>query len=107
MNTHRKGSAWRREVELLLVRAGFTTVVRGLGFAGDDILASRPGLTLSVEAKNHRALDLAEWIDQAEGNAPDHAVAVVVAHRRGRAEPEDGYVVMSGRAFTRLVRGLG
>jgi hypothetical protein len=103
VNSHRKGSSWRRQVELWLQAAGFSTSVRGLGFSGDDIVASRQRVVLSVEAKNHRAVDLAAFVDQAERQAAAGLIPVLVLHRRGRASVDDGYVVLSGRSFLVLV----
>ena len=106
MNTLVKGNTWRRAVDLWLGAAGFITQVRGLGYPGDDIAAIRGPVALSVEAKNHRAINLAGWVDQAEGNATGAQIPVVVAHRKGKSSVDDAYVVMSGRAFARLIERL-
>lgn len=103
MNTHRKGSRWRHQVEDWLRAGGWVTRFRGIGDAGDDITAMRYGHELSVECKNQQRLELANWVDQAERNAPAHAVPVLVVHRRGRAGVDHAYVVLSGSAFRRLV----
>lgn len=103
MNTHDKGSRWRRAVSCWLDEHGFTTRFRGIGEAGDDITAHRGRLELSVEAKNWRTVDLAGWVGQAQSNAPAGAVPVVIAHRKGHASVNDSYVILSGREFARLV----
>lgn len=105
VNTHRKGSRWRRAVQDWLGHNGWATRFRGLGEAGDDITASRAGLALSVECKDHQRFDLAGWVDQAERQAPVDAIPIVIAHRRGHASVNGAYVVMSGRAFARLMTG--
>lgn len=117
IHTHRKGSAWRHKVEQWFIDAGFVTTVRGIGFAGDDLYVMRPPqqilggaweprLALSVEAKNHKTLDLAGFVDQAVSQAHDYeeiTLPVVIAHRRARASVDDAYVVMPGWAFIELV----
>ena len=82
---------------------GFHTERRPWMEPGDDLTARRGPLVLSVEAKDQRRFDLAAWIAQAERNCPPGSVPIVVAHRPGRADPEDGYVVMSGSAFADLI----
>ena len=103
MSNHTKGRAWARAVEVMLNGAGFHTHKRPLGEAGDDITARRGDLELSVEAKNHKSITLAAFLDQAEGNARSDQHAVVIAHRPGRASAEDGYVVMSAAGFMALL----
>jgi hypothetical protein len=105
--THVKGSRWRLAVQRWLQEAGFTTTIRGLGFPGDDILARRGVHVFSVEAKNHTRVDLSVFLDQAELNAAGYvdevALPVLVLHRRGKSDPDKGYVVMPGWAFVELV----
>ena len=110
-NHHRKGSRWRHDVEEWFAEAGFGTTVRGIGFAGDDILIQRPAralpsvpaLRLSVEAKNCKAIELQKFVDQAIANANAESLPVVVAHRPRRTSVDDAYVVMPGWAFLELV----
>lgn len=61
----------------------------------------------SIEAKNHRAHDFSTWLNQAEANAPEGHIPVVMAHRRGRSTVDGGYVFMTGAAFSTLLRILG
>jgi hypothetical protein len=103
LNTNRKGGSWRLQVEHMLRGAGFITSARGLGFPGDDITATRHDLSLSIEAKNHNAIDLAGWVTQANANCPPDSIPIVVAHRRGHSSPMDGYVVMTGSALLSLL----
>ena len=102
----RKGNAWRRAIVNTLTRHGHRTQVRGLGYPGDDITVPGTRPALSIEAKNWKSTDLAGWVDQAERQCPPLSLPVVWAHRRGKADPEDGYVVMTGRAFLRLIEEL-
>jgi predicted alpha/beta hydrolase family esterase len=93
-------------VELFLNAAGYETSARHWMEPGDDITARRGMLELSIEAKDHRALALASWVDQAERNAPEGAIAVVVAHRLGKAGVAEAYVILSGRSFADLLESL-
>jgi hypothetical protein len=98
-----KGTRWAKLVEDFLAGLGFT-VTRSRWFdSGDDMTAALPGMVLSVEAKNHRQITLASFVDQAETQARATEIPVVFIHRRGHVNVADGYVVMSGHAFGRLV----
>jgi Holliday junction resolvase len=102
VNTTAKGTRWARAVEVFLNGAGFGTVRRAWRDAGDDMVAVRGDVVLSVEAKDHKAITLAAFVDQAERQAGDGQVPVVVIKRPRRPSVDDAYVVMSGRAFRRL-----
>lgn len=106
VNTHRKGSRWRRAVEEWFRGKGFKVTVRGIGFSGDDVVADLGQLHFSLECKSVASIDLAGFVDQAERQAPADLIPVVMLHRRGRASVDDGYVVMSGAAFARLIAGI-
>ena len=66
---------------------------------GADIHTDAP---LAIEVKDHAKLDLAGWVRQAEGNAPEGKVPVVWHKRRGRSHPSDWYVTMTGSALLAL-----
>lgn len=106
MSTITKGSTWRRKVQVFLEAAGYETTARAWMERGDDITAIRGMLELSIECKDHRKLDLAGWVDQAERQAPAEAIPVVFAHRLGKAGAAEAYVIMSGRAFADLLESL-
>lgn len=103
MSTVSKGRRWVHVVDQWLTRAGAVTTARPWMEPGDDLHVVIGDVVLSVEGKDHRTLNLAGWVDQAGRNAPDGAVPVVIAHRLGKSQPDDAYVVMSGRAFLELV----
>jgi hypothetical protein len=98
-----KGNAWRHLVAVWLQDLNFTVTKRGIGEPGDDLTAHLPGMTLSIEAKNHRTITLAAFVDQAEKQAPHDQIPVVFIHRPGRATVDDGYVVLTGKAFRKLI----
>lgn len=106
MSTITKGTRWVHKVRTLLELAGYDTKSRAWMDRGDDITAVRGMLALSIECKDHRALNLAGWVDQAERNAPAGAIPLVFAHRLGKAGAEGGYVIMSGATFLDLLESL-
>ncbi len=63
-----------------------------------------PGVV--IEVKNVAKLDLAGWVKEAETErANDGAWIGVVWHkRRGKSDPADWYVTMTGATFTELIR---
>lgn len=104
-----KGTKWETAIVAYLQHHGFPHAERrSLNGANDkgDINAS-PGLV--IEAKDQARHSFAEWVDEAvtEGENADADTAVVWAHRRGKASPGDGYVVMTGHQFVKLVRSAG
>lgn len=103
-----KGTRWESKIVASLQAAGFVHVERrALNGSTDrgDILGL-PGFV--IEAKDQNRLTLAEWVEEAEREADNAGAAygVVWAHRKGRADPEDGYVLMQGDTFIRLLLGL-
>lgn len=60
-----------------------------------------------IEVKDHAAMSLAAWVDEAETErANDYAAIAVVWHkRRGKGSPGDWYVTMTGATFAELLRG--
>lgn len=60
-----------------------------------------------IECKNHKALDLAGWLDEAElerGNADAH-IGVVVHKRKGRGAAGEQYVTMRLDSLVWLLKG--
>jgi len=104
-----KGTAWESKIVAFLGCVGWPHVERrtlnGARDKGD--IAGIPGVV--IEAKNQNRTSLAEWLDEAEaeGRNAGAAVRVVWAHRKGKAHPGDGYVVMTGSQFVELLKGAG
>jgi Holliday junction resolvase len=69
-----------------------------------DLAVLDPAIT--VEVKNHRAMSLAEWVDQAEVERVNAGTDIgVVAHKRLRkGNPKDWYISMSGENFLKLLK---
>ena len=106
VQTLRKGTRWSRQVHLYLEDLAFRVIRRPNYEAGDDMTARRESITLSVEAKNTKRLELASFVDQAVKNAAADEIPVVVVKRRGRPHPVDAYVVLTGHDFGRLLRRI-
>lgn len=91
----RRGHDWERQVAAWLRTNGIDAATsRELAAGrqhGPDLVADLP---VALECKNHAALDLAGWVDQARRQA-DGLPAAVVVKRRGTADPGQSYVVMT------------
>lgn len=104
-----KGTRWESAIVAYLADHGFPHAERrtltGTNDRGD--INAAPGLV--IEAKNQARHSWAEWVDEATQEAINAgaAIGLVWAHRRGKASPGDGYVVMDGATATRLLRMAG
>jgi hypothetical protein len=105
--SRRTGNEWERDLVKWLNRRGYAAITsrnaRGGSQQGVDIITDLP---VSVEAKRCKAFDLAGWVDQAREQADESAPGAVFVHRRGRADPGEGYVVMQANDFVDLVADL-
>lgn len=105
----RKGTAWETEICSFLVECGWPYVERrrlnGRYDRGD--IAGIPGVV--IEAKNAKRMALAAWLDEANEEAVNDKADLGAAwfKRRGRASAGDGYVLMDGRTFARLLTAAG
>lgn len=102
----RKGTAAESAVVAFLRAAGFTQAERrtlnGAKDRGD--IAGIPGVV--IEVKNCARQELPGWVKEAELERDnDHATLGVVWHKaRGKGNPADWFVTMSGAQFTALLR---
>ena len=103
-----KGTHWESAIIHYLNEFGFDCERRAPSGALDrgDISGVRGFI---IEAKNCKGITLSTWIDEAEAERinDDVPYGVVWAHRTGRSSPGDGYVVMSGRIFVDILKGMG
>jgi Holliday junction resolvase len=76
-----KGLSGEREVRHAFETGGFP--VRGLEGLGDQLVVCATGLTLHIEVKRAETLRINEWTRQAETEAPQGTVPIVV-YRRNR-----------------------
>lgn len=102
----KKGTSAETAVVGYLRAQGFVQTERralnGNNDRGD--IAGIPGTV--IEVKNCTRTELAAWIDEAEleGDNDGAQVAVVWHKRRGKGQPADWFVTMTGAQFTFLLR---
>ena len=104
-----RGTAWETAIVRTLRVNGFPNAERR-ALAGTHDLGDVTGIPgVVIEAKRQKQLALAAWVDEAvvEGINAEADVAAVWAHRKGKANPLDGYVVMTGRQFVALLHEAG
>lgn len=75
----------------------------GAADKGDFIL---PGASFALEAKNCKAMTLAEWVKESEVEAKNLGVphGVVVHKRRGTTDPRQQYVTLTLGSFLELTK---
>lgn len=100
----RKGTAFESDVVRYLREHGFPyaerRALRGTADAGD--VAGVPGWVLEV--KNHRALDLGPWMNEAHAEAANDGVGrFAVVHKRRQHSTAEAFVTMPLRLFTALL----
>jgi hypothetical protein len=101
----RRGSAFERDIVAFLRAHGFPYAERAFGAGRPEDVGDIDGLPgFVIEAKAHRSLDLAGWMDEAETERLNahQPFAVVVAKRRNKPTGA-AYAVMTLEAFARLV----
>lgn len=105
----RKGTAAETEVVKYLTDRGWHAVERralnGVNDRGD--IAGIPNVV--IEVKNHASIQLSEFVDEAERERLNDGAEVGVAwiKRRGRSDPRDWYVAMTGEQFVELLKRAG
>lgn len=98
-----RGRRWQTQVRQWLETREWPLHERPAGMDGDDLAVYVNGLALSIECKDQARLDLAGWVTQAVAQAPAGSVPVVIAKRRGRADPADGYAILTAADLIRLI----
>jgi len=100
----RKGSTFERDVVTFLQANGHRYAERAYGAGRPQDVGDIDGLVgWTIECKNHKAMDLAGWVDEAERERVNgrQSFAAVIAKRRHRSVG-CAYVVMSLDTFARL-----
>ena len=105
-----RGTRWETAVVGYLREHGFPHAERRTlsGAADKGDINAAPGLV--IECKNQSRHSWAEWLDEALAEARNvgpGTVGIVWAHRRGKADAGDRYVVMDGATATQLLRLAG
>jgi len=102
--SRQKGTSWETSIANFLAES-FPQARRtgSADFGGGDIVGISDDLV--IEAKNVARYTLAEWVAQVEaaGERRGAWLRVVWAKRVGKSSPGDGYVIMSGHTFHRLL----
>ena len=100
-----KGTAWETAIVGALRAAGIESHRQPPSGAKDTGDIWIPSARVVIEAKNTRAIKLAEFADEAETEArnSDAALGVCWIHRKGKADPREGYVVLRGDDFMTIV----
>ena len=108
-HARRKGQVYERDVFHFLQawpELDYTPENRS-GYDGEDGRMHLPYTEVSIEAKNQKAMELAEWIDQAREQASGDP-AIVIHKRRGRSSVAEHYATMSvSDLVTLLLRAHG
>lgn len=103
-SSRRKGNAAEVEVVHALERAGFRAMssraARGGYQSGEDIVTNFP---LSIEVKNQARLDLPGWWRQAQEQAGEEKIPVIVHKRVGKARAEEWWATMDFQTLIDLV----
>lgn len=104
-----KGTKWETKIVEALRDAGFIHAERRrLGGARDrGDITGIPGIV--IEAKDTNRLALSEAVDEAvvEAANDNGSIGAAWIHRKGRGAAEQGYVVMQGDHFLRLLGEAG
>jgi hypothetical protein len=100
------GTAWESAIVKTLIACGWPHAERRRlnGSADRGDIAGVPGIC--IEAKNTKSYDLAGAVGEASREALNANVPIGVAwiKRHGKSDPLDGYVVMDGATFLRLIQ---
>lgn len=100
--SRRRGNVAERAVARVLRAAGWSAVTSRAAQGvqgGEDLLTDTP---CSWEVKDRARLELGPWVEQAKANAGGRP-AVVVAKRRGKADPARWFAVLELGDLLRLL----
>jgi Holliday junction resolvase len=103
----RKGSTFERDLVAYLRANGFPAAERTYGAGRPDDVGDIDGVPdFTIEAKAHRAIDLAAFADEAETERVNagRRFAAVIAKRRNKATSA-AYVIVTLEQFVRLIHG--
>jgi hypothetical protein len=104
-----KGTKWETAIVEHLRSEGWPGAERRALLGGGDRGDIAGIVGVVIEAKNCKQARWGEWLDEArrESANASASVGVVWAHRVGRASPGEGFVVMTGATFLRLLKDAG
>jgi Holliday junction resolvase len=97
-----KGTSFETEVVRYLNENGFEDAERW--GSGQMDLGDIRNVPIVLEAKNHKAMALSEWCDQAAASASKAKKLWAVVHKRSRKNTSQAYVTMSLENFALLLQ---
>jgi hypothetical protein len=102
-----KGTSWETRIVNYLLSQLFRAkrkVLSGSEDRGDIEIEDFPWLV--IEAKNEKTYRFPAYVEEAEKEAVNAGAEIGVAwvHRQRKAEAEDGFVIMSGATFVKLLK---
>jgi len=104
-----KGSRAERQVADFLVANGIETdrIPAGATLDRGDLWVSHRGFP-TIDVKDHAQMQLAAWVDRSIEQAENarRSAGVVWHKRRGKADPGEWYVSMTGGSFLALVQQM-
>lgn len=107
--SRQRGTRWETAIVDYLRTSGWPFVERRARNGAKDRGDVAGLINWVIEAKSEKRISLAGWIAEAEtervNDGAEHCA--VWAHRKGKASPGDGYVVMTGAQFTALLKAAG
>jgi Holliday junction resolvase len=107
-SSKQRGSRWELDVVKYLRESGFKYAERAYGAGRRDDKGDITGFPGWVfECKNHKAMDLAGWMDETDrekqtANA-EYGVAII---KRRNKQTKDGYVLMTLEQFSKVLKDL-
>ena len=96
-----KGTSFETAVVDYLTENGFDNAERW--GSGQMDLGDIRNVPLVIEAKNHKAMALSEWCDQAAASGSKANKLWAVVHKRPRKNVSQAYVTMSLENFAQLM----
>lgn len=104
-----KGTAWESEVARTLVEEDWPHAERRALQGALDKGDIAGVIGVAIEAKNAKGVLLGPWLDEAHIEAINAKadMGVVWFKRRGRIKARDGFVLMDGGTFMRLLKLAG
>lgn len=98
-----KGTSWETAIVNWFKAQGIEARRLPLSGNKDQGDVEVPAWGLNIEAKNCRAISLAQWLAEADAETQNSGVpVVVVAKRVGKSDPGEAYVIMPLRRLFRL-----
>lgn len=103
------GTAWESAIVDALRHNGWPHAERRAKTGAHDKGDITGVIGVCIEAKNTARFEPATFLDQAleEGVHAGAEISAAWIKRRGKASPENGYVLIDGATFTRLLKAAG